>query len=128
MVKVSEWLSHKDDSTLKPGDVINDRWKVQGLIGTTAEPGSECDAPDGGSVYMMPDGNFACRCVVCPRCHHHTGNSHQGHYWAFCSALAARVRAGLAPGETLPPGEFMKRATRDFHFCCPGNCELETAS
>jgi hypothetical protein len=75
----------------------------------------------------MPDGTTRCRCVVCPRCGHHTGNAHQGHYWSFCKVLAGRIRAGLVPGETLPAGEFTKRACREPHFCC-GNefgCELE---
>lgn len=45
-----------------------------------------------------------CRCIVCARCGQHTGNSNQGHYWAWCSVV---------------------RHNRDFHFCCPGDCELE---
>ena len=113
----------------QPGDIIGGRWKITGLIGESPQPGSECDA-ESPSAYMMPGGTFACRCIVCPRCHHHTGNSHQGHYWSFCKVLAAQVRATLAPGETLPAGQFMKRACREFHFCCPepDGCELETAS
>lgn len=103
---MSEWLSHKDDSALKPGDVIDGRWEIKGLIGMAAEPGSECDA-EHPSVYQMPDGSTICRCVVCPRCHHHTGNAHQGHHWGFCSVTGT---------------------VRTPHFCCPGNCELEAAS
>lgn len=97
-------------------------------IGIAPAPGSVCDA-ETPSAYMMPGGGYGCRCVVCPRCNQHTGNSHQGHYWRACKVLAERVRASLAPGETLPVGEFMKRTTREFHFCC-GNefgCELEQA-
>ena len=106
----SGWLSHKDDSALKPGDVLKGEsgkeWVIGGLIGTTAGPDSECDA-ETPSVYHMPDGTTACRCMICPRCHHHTGNAHQGHNWAYCKVTGTM---------------------RDFHFCCPGNCELETAS
>jgi hypothetical protein len=68
-----------------------------------------------------------CRCLVCARCGHHTGNSHQGHYWSHCKVLAGRVNASLAPGETLPIAEFLRRTSRDFHFCCPGDCEFEAA-
>lgn len=48
-----------------------------------------------------------CRCLVCARCDKHTGNSNQGHYWAWCSVT---------------------RSMRKFHFCCPGDCELEAES
>jgi hypothetical protein len=50
------------------------------------------------------DGRGGCRCMECGRCGRHTGNSTQGHFWAQCRVT-----------ETL----------RDFHFCCPGACELE---
>ena len=110
---MGEWLSHKDDAALKPGDVLKgdsgQEWVIGGLIGMTAEPGSECDA-ESPSVYMAPDGSERCRCVVCPRCHHHTGNSHQGHYWAYC---------------------LVTKTSRDFHLCCPDpafGCELASAS
>lgn len=53
------------------------------------------------SPTLYPDGG--CRCVVCARCGHHTGNSHQGHFWAFCKVT---------------------RSIREPHFCCPGDCEL----
>ena len=64
--------------------------------------GSICDARS-ASVSVV-DGH--CRCLVCARCGHHTGNSHQGHYWAYCQVT---------------------RGKRDFHFCCPApaGCELE---
>jgi hypothetical protein len=42
--------------------------------------------------------------LMCARCRRATGNDHQGHYWKHC-----RVTGGY----------------RDFHFCCPGDCELE---
>ena len=104
-------------------------WALGEAIGLTPIPGSACDAEHPGA-YHMPDGSLACRCIVCPRCGHHTGNSHQGHYWAHCKVLAERLRASLEPGETLPVAEFMRRTTREFHFCC-GNewgCELEEAA
>lgn len=57
-----------------------------------------CDSPSPASQI---DGQ--CRCIVCSRCGHHTGNSHQGHYWSHCTATGTG---------------------RGFHMCCPGNCEL----
>jgi hypothetical protein len=51
---------------------------------------------EGGIVYR-------CRCIVCARCGHHTGNANQGHYWAWCK---------------------VEQRMRDFHFCCPDDCEL----
>jgi hypothetical protein len=67
---------------------------------------SECDAMQYGGAPSMFDGQ--CRCLVCARCGHHTGNSHQGHFWSMCKAT---------------------RSLRDFHFCCPDTehgCELES--
>jgi hypothetical protein len=93
-------------SGFEPGDILNDRWVIQGVIGEAPDPDAPCDAPDGGS-YMMLDGSIRCRCVVCPRCHHHTGNSHQGHYWAMCKVTGT---------------------VREFHMCCPDpeyGCSLE---
>ena len=43
------------------------------------------------------------RGMTCGRCEEPTGNNHQGHYWAFCKVT---------------------RQIEDFHFCCPGNCQL----
>lgn len=57
-----------------------------------------CDA-ENPSVYI--DGS--CRCLVCGRCGHHTGNGTQGHYWSFCKVTGKR---------------------EEFHFCCPDDCEL----
>lgn len=45
-----------------------------------------------------------CHCMICARCNQHTGNTSQGHYWSYCKVT---------------------RTNRDFHFCCPGACELE---
>lgn len=81
--------------------VLGGRYKiVGGPIGIFDD--SPCDAPTG--TASMLDGR--CRCVVCGRCGHHTGNGHQGHYWAFCKVTGT---------------------TRAFHFCCPDDCELEAA-
>jgi hypothetical protein len=71
----------------------------------TAPPG--CDAALFGAAPSVLDGK--CRCLVCARCGHHTGNSHQGHYWGWCK-VTCTVRA--------------------FHFCCPDpafGCELEAS-
>lgn len=66
-----------------------------------------CDA-DETPMYVNTglDGasSVICRCVVCAHCGKHTGNSNQGHYWAYCKVTKTK---------------------RDFHFCCPDNCELE---
>jgi hypothetical protein len=67
--------------------------------GEDAIPG--CDYPDPGRVSMV-DGH--CQCTVCPRCGHHTGNAHQGHYWSLCQVTGTERRP---------------------HFCCPDNCEIE---
>jgi ribosome-binding protein aMBF1 (putative translation factor) len=40
----------------------------------------------------------------CPRCGQLTGNTNQGHYWAYCKVTGTK---------------------RDFHMCCPDCCELE---
>lgn len=42
--------------------------------------------------------------MVCCRCHQHTGDNNQGHAWRFCKVT---------------------KTTREFHFCCPDDCELE---
>ena len=82
--------------------------KVGEVIGLAQIPGEgACDSP-AASRMQMPDGTVVCRCVVCPRCGHHTGNSHQGHHWGMCKVT----------GTVRVP-----------HFCC-GNefgCELEPA-
>lgn len=59
-----------------------------------------------GMVYHTVCGYMgSCRCMWCARCDQVTGDTNQGHYWAFCKATGTR---------------------REFHFCCPDNCELET--
>lgn len=63
---------------------------------------SQCDAPN-SPMYIDGD----CRCLVCSRCGHHTGNNTQGHYWALCKVT---------------------KTVRDFHFCCPGDCALEVTA
>lgn len=50
--------------------------------------------------------------MVCGRCEQHTGNNNQGHYWAMCKVL-------------LRAGKGVEGSIRDYHFCCPDNCELE---
>lgn len=56
--------------------------------------------------YAVPGhpGVLTCRCLICARCAKHTGNSTQGHYWSWCKVTGH---------------------TREPHFCCPDNCELE---
>lgn len=51
--------------------------------------------------------------MTCSRCHQPTGNNNQGHYWGLCKALMAQ-------------GVPHRKAVRKMHFCCPGDCELET--
>jgi len=124
---------HPDDMPPPSDDALRAELAAKGIrlgevIGLAPVPGEACDA-EAATVLHLPDGTTVCRCVVCPRCGHHTGNSHQGHYWAFCKVLAARVKASLEPGETLGAGELMKRSCREHHFCC-GNefgCELEAS-
>jgi hypothetical protein len=69
------------------------------LIGSEATS-TDCDAP-GGTATFYKDGK--CLCVVCSRCKRHTGNSNQGHFWAFCSVT---------------------KQMEAHHFCCPDKCEL----
>jgi hypothetical protein len=65
---------------------------------------SGCDYGGGASIYInWKDKTVTCRCMVCARCNHHTGNSHQGHYWKFCKVT---------------------KHMEEFHFCCPGDCEI----
>ena len=48
---------------------------------------------------------YEVRGMTCARCNKETDNNNQGHYWAFCSVT---------------------KELREFHFCCPGDCQLET--
>lgn len=50
--------------------------------------------------------------MVCSRCNQHTGNNNQGHYWGLCKVLMSQ-------------GVPFRKAIRELHFCCPGDCELE---
>lgn len=70
---------------------------ASGLAASTNPPG--CDSP----VPASWNGRGGCTCIICGRCKRHTGNSNQGHYWAICT---------------------VNRAVEQFHFCCPGDCEL----
>lgn len=63
-----------------------------------------CDSPRPPSQYVGESGVIKCRCLICGRCKHHTGDNNQGHYWAYCNVT---------------------KTTREFHFCCPDDCELE---
>jgi len=91
-------------SEIEPGTILTGasgaRYIVGEAIGLAPDPDSPCDA---GPAASYVDGH--CRCTVCPRCHHHTGNAHQGHYWGYCKVT---------------------RTSREFHFCCPEapGCEL----
>lgn len=67
----------------------------------------DCDSPSPPSVYVIDWVNdepvYGCRCLVCSRCGHHTGNTSQGHYWSYCKVT---------------------RQDERFHMCCPDDCEL----
>lgn len=64
----------------------------------------DCDYEGAASIYFDWTGRKAvCRCMICSRCGHHTGNTTQGHYWSMCK---------------------VKRDNKEHHFCCPGDCEL----
>lgn len=79
---------------------LADRYDLGIPIGVTGHP-SPCDHPSASR-----DGD-RCRCIVCSRCGRHTGNSTQGHYWAWCSVT---------------------KTMRDHHLCCPDDCELESVA
>jgi hypothetical protein len=68
--------------------------------------GCNAVAPSVYQIGISANGEpiYGCRCVVCGRCKNHTGNSHQGHYWKYCKVT---------------------NTMREFHFCCPEDCELE---
>ncbi len=65
------------------------------------EPREECPL---GMFYLDPtDGVLRCRCIICARCHQHTGSTTHGHWWSLCR---------------------LTKAVRQHHFCCPNGCEL----
>lgn len=107
-------MMHPDDMPPPSDDALRAELDAKGVvlgevIGLAPVPRSACDAGAGASILHLPDGSTACRCIVCPRCGHHTGNSHQGHHWGMCKVT---------------------RTVRVPHFCC-GNgfgCELEAGS
>lgn len=72
----------------------------------TDRPFGECDAPQPRPYYVIGerDGRliYGCRCAICARCGHHTGNTTQGHFWSWCQ---------------------VSQRSEGYHFCCPGNCE-----
>lgn len=79
---------------------------LPGFLASMPERAPGCDAPMPAPIYAdRVDGEtvWTCRCMVCGRCAHHTGNTGQGHYWAHCK---------------------LTKSTRAFHFCCPDDCEL----
>lgn len=67
------------------------------------------DQPDASWYCSGLDENgdmiFINRNAICARCDKVTNNTSQGHYWSFCKIT----------------GDM-----RGHHFCCPGDCELET--
>ena len=78
-----------------------------------------CNFDGAPSLYMGHDGTYVCRCIVCGRCEHHTGNSTQGHYWAVCHVQ--RKFHDLHKTKALMD---CKKCMPDFHFCCKDDCEL----
>src|SRR6266436_942421 len=79
----------------------------------------DCDAENPSVYWSSRQNKYICRCIVCSRCNHHTGNSNQGHYWKFCHVMAKfhnihKTQSLLDCQECLPA----------FHFCCKDNCEL----
>lgn len=81
-----------------PYDGLHSRESLGAAIAEIFGP-RPCDAD---APTLGPDGQ--CTCLVCSKCGHHTGNSHQGHYWRACKVTGT---------------------DREFHFCCPDACELE---
>ena len=76
-----------------------------------------CDA-ENPSMYYNGQGKYVCRCIVCARCDHHTGNSTQGHFWKFC-----RVQAKFHENHKRSI-LFCDKCEPEYHLCCPGNCEI----
>lgn len=81
-----------------------------GRVTAPAEPienEKECSEPSSLTYEDPKSGKRYCNCLICGRCGKHTGNTNQGHNWAWCSVTKSK---------------------REFHFCCPGDCELEVAA
>lgn len=79
---------------------------------------SGCDATH-PSIYLSSHGTYVCRCLICQRCGHHTGNNNQGHYWKAC-----KVQMNNHDKHKVDSFLNCKECMPEFHFCCPGNCEL----
>lgn len=101
VARLGEILDGIDAQTRLPGEPSLRSAVAEHAREELAARRDECDAPNAPS-YL--DGT--CRCLVCARCGHHTGNSTQGHYWSFCKVT---------------------RTMREHHFCCPDDCELGNA-
>ena len=115
---------------IEPGTILTGasgaEYEIGEPIGSFGGRG-ECDAHLFGGAASVNALTGECRCIVCARCGHHTGNSHQGHYWKACKVLSARFDAEHA-GEHIPFAEAVQLTSRDeFHMCCPPplGCELE---
>lgn len=79
-----------------------------------------CNAPDPKPVYLKAGGGFECRCSICSRCKNHTGNTNQGHYWSLCDVA---VKFHEERHLSKSPWN-CTQCMVEFHFCCPGNCEI----
>lgn len=96
---------------IEPGTILTGasghQYIVGEPIGLAPDPDTPCDAAEWGGHPTWDGRTGRCTCTVCPRCGHHTGNGHQGHYWGYCQAT---------------------KTVREFHMCCidPAfGCELE---
>jgi hypothetical protein len=78
-----------------------------------------CDA-ERPPVYSDGHGGYTCRCLICARCGHHTGNNTQGHFWRLCNVQMKlhytkhKAKNQWSCTECMP----------DYHQCCPGDCSL----
>lgn len=87
----------------KPHELDDECQRVQGVPQWMVVEG-RFDCEHASYSFRGMPGVLVCRCLICVRCGQHTGNNTQGHYWAYCKVT---------------------KTTRDFHQCCPGNCELD---
>lgn len=76
----------------------------RGLLTSSMFDPDRLTCPYATYIYNVNPLIVLCRCVICTRCGEHTGNSNQGHFWAYCKVT---------------------HTFRAFHFCCPDQCELE---